>query len=174
MVEGKIAFIGGAHIDRMGKLTGQVIEGASNPGIVKTVPGGAGLNTASVAAALGVDGLMICPIGDDESGVMLRQVLADRGVGDCLIAMPGRETGSYVSILGPDGNLVIALADLGLNEEITFDWLMGNYGLELKTSRSWFLTTNLPRGVIGELVRNATAEIIATSPTPMSTRDAIV
>ena len=157
------AFIGGAHFDRMGKLSGQVVQGASNPGVFKSMPGGAGLNTARVVAKLGAKAVICGPVGDDIEADELRKLLKDEHISDGLITMKGRQTGSYVSIIAPDGELIIAMNDLSLNEEMSALWVMENCAEHLAGAKHWFLTANLSRGAVRELVEAADVPIIAAT-----------
>ncbi len=139
----KALFFGAIHMDRLGRLNEMAIAGSSNPGRVDEVAGGASLNSASVARLLGLDCSILGLVGDDQNGEFLRQVLADRDIGDLLSTKENCETGSYTAILEPDGNLVIALADLGLNERITPEVLVSDYKEILTNSNIWFLNANL-------------------------------
>jgi len=157
------AFIGGAHFDRMGKLRGQVIDGASNPGVLKSAPGGAGLNTARVASKLGV-GTSICgPVGDDVEQHVLRNLLKAENIQDGLVTVKGRQTGSYVSIIGADGELIIGFNDLALNEEMSAQWVLEKCSAPLNSADQWFITANLSRSAVRELVEYATVPIIAAT-----------
>jgi sugar/nucleoside kinase (ribokinase family) len=159
----KIVFIGGAHMDHMGKLLSAPVNGASNPGKLTSQPGGAGLNSASVAAMLDVHVSLVGPVGDDVTEKIVRQTLIERNIHDGLVSVRGRQTGSYTSIIGPDGDLVIGLADLTLYEDTTAEWLFENCADELEAADYWFLSANLARSSVGELIERAKAPIAAAT-----------
>ena len=73
----------------------------------------------------------------------MRQTLATRRINDHLTTCKGKATGSYTSIIEPDGNLHIAIADLGLNEEIEAEWILTHFDQALGGSDIWFLNSNL-------------------------------
>ncbi|MBP2238259.1 sugar/nucleoside kinase (ribokinase family) [Sinorhizobium kostiense] len=114
MRQHEIAVFGGAHIDRRGRIAGPTTHGASNPGTWFEEAGGGGFNAARNLARLGHRVRMISPRGGDASGEIVAVAAAAAGVIDCSFTFLDRKTPSYTAILESDGNLVIALADMGL------------------------------------------------------------
>lgn len=146
-------FFSGIHMDLLGALAAPAKMGSSNPGAFSSMPGGASLNTASVAACLGLDSSIIGLIGDDQHENTLRTTLAQRGIKDLLCTKPGQSTGCYTSIIEPDGNLVIAVADLGLNESITSQWLLETHEQAMQNADIWFLNSNLTHDALTQLTQ---------------------
>jgi sugar/nucleoside kinase (ribokinase family) len=110
----KILVLGGAHIDRRGRISGTTTEGASNPGSWFEEAGGGGFNAARNLARLGFDVTMISPRGGDPTGEMVGEAADYAGVHDRPFVFLDRKTPSYTAIIERDGNLVIALADMDL------------------------------------------------------------
>ena len=110
----KILVLGGAHIDRRGRIFGDTAPGASNPGAWFEEPGGGGFNAARNLARLGFDVRLISPRGGDPSGEMVAEAANHAGIDDTPFVFLDRKTPSYTAILERDGNLVIALADMEL------------------------------------------------------------
>ena len=110
----KILVLGGAHIDRRGRIFGDTAPGASNPGAWFEEPGGGGFNAARNLARLGFNVRLISPRGGDPSGEMVAEAANHAGVDDKPFVFLDRKTPSYTAILERDGNLVIALADMEL------------------------------------------------------------
>lgn len=110
----KILVLGGAHIDRRGRIFGDTAPGASNPGAWFEEPGGGGFNAARNLARLGFDVRLISPRGGDPSGEMVAEAANHAGIDDKPFVFLDRKTPSYTAILERDGNLVIALADMEL------------------------------------------------------------
>jgi sugar/nucleoside kinase (ribokinase family) len=110
----KILVLGGAHIDRRGRISGTTTEGASNPGSWFEEAGGGGFNAARNLARLGFDVTMISPRGGDPIGEMVGEAADCAGVHDRPFVFLDRKTPSYTAIIERDGNLVIALADMDL------------------------------------------------------------
>jgi sugar/nucleoside kinase (ribokinase family) len=113
-MSGKILVLGGAHIDRRGRVAGETAPGASNPGTWFEEPGGGGFNAARNLARLGFDVTMISPRGGDPIGEMVSEAADFAGIDDRPFVFLDRKTPSYTAIIEKDGNLVIALADMEL------------------------------------------------------------
>jgi sugar/nucleoside kinase (ribokinase family) len=110
----KILVLGGAHIDRRGRISGDTALGSSNPGSWFEEAGGGGFNAARNLARLGFDVTMISPRGGDPTGEMVTEAACAAGVNDRPFVFLDRKTPSYTAIIEKDGNLVIALADMEL------------------------------------------------------------
>lgn len=109
-----ILVLGGAHIDRRGRISGATVPGASNPGSWKEEAGGGAFNCARSLARLGHAVTMVSPRGGDAEGEAVAVAAAAAGVIDRPFTFLDRRTPSYTSIMERDGNLVIALADMEL------------------------------------------------------------
>ncbi|ACP25413.1 possible Sugar kinase, ribokinase family [Sinorhizobium fredii NGR234] len=114
MTKRQITVLGGAHLDRRGRIGGMTVPGASNPGTWFEEAGGGGFNAARNLARLGHRVRMISPRGGDRAGEMVAAAATAAGVIDCPFTFLDRNTPSYTAILENDGNLVIALADMDL------------------------------------------------------------
>lgn len=114
-----ILVLGGAHIDRRGRIFGETDAGASNPGAWFEEAGGGGFNAARNLARLGHAVRMISPRGGDALGETVAAAALEAGVEDRPFVFLDRKTPSYTAILEKDGNLVIALADMELYKLFT-------------------------------------------------------
>lgn len=110
----EIVAIGGAHIDRRGRLFGDTKPGASNPGHWFEEAGGGVFNAACNLSRLGRAVRLIAPRGGDAAGQIVTEAAARAGLDDQPVIFLDRATPSYTAILERDGNLVIALADMAL------------------------------------------------------------
>lgn len=110
----QILVLGGAHLDRRGRISGATAAGASNPGSWLEEAGGGGFNAARNLARLGFSVRMISPRGGDAAGDSVAQAASEAGIADCPFVFLDRATPSYTAILEHDGNLVVALADMEL------------------------------------------------------------
>lgn len=109
-----ILVIGGAHIDRRGRLDGPTRMGASNPGHWLEEPGGGAFNAACNLARLRHRVRLIAPRGGDAHGERVAEAAEQAGIEDCPVVFLDRATPSYTAILEADGNLIVALADMAL------------------------------------------------------------
>jgi sugar/nucleoside kinase (ribokinase family) len=110
----RILALGGAHVDRRGRLAAAAVAGASNPGSWRDEAGGGAFNAARCLAALGHRVRLISPRGGDAAGAMVSEAAQAAGIEDTPLTFLDRPTPSYTAIIEPDGNLVIALADMAL------------------------------------------------------------
>ncbi len=110
----RILALGGAHVDRRGRIHGQTAPGASNPGSWFVEAGGGVFNAARNLARLGHPVRLIAPRGGDADGEIVAAAAEAAGVEDTPFTFLDRATPSYTAIIEADGNLVIALADMEL------------------------------------------------------------
>lgn len=109
-----ILVMGGAHVDRRGRIAGETAPGASNPGGWFVEAGGGAFNAARNLARLGHAVRLVSPRGGDADGDVVATAAAAAGVEDTPFIFLDRATPSYTAIIERDGNLVIALADMEL------------------------------------------------------------
>jgi sugar/nucleoside kinase (ribokinase family) len=154
----KILVLGGAHIDRRGRISGATADGASNPGSWFEEAGGGGFNAARNLARLGFDVTMISPRGGDPTGEMVGEAADFAGVNDRPFVFLDRKTPSYTAIIERDGNLVIALADMDLYR------MFVPRRLSIRSVRDAFATTdlilfdaNLPEDTLASITSRAKA-----------------
>jgi pseudouridine kinase len=70
-------------------------------------------------ARLGADVTFVSAIGDDGFGRLLRESMAESGLGDsALIVRKGLATGLYLVLLEPDGQMFVAVNDMAAVESI--------------------------------------------------------
>jgi len=152
----RILVLGGAHVDRRGRIAGDTAPGSSNPGSWFEEAGGGGFNAARNLARLGFDVTMISPRGGDPTGEMVTEAAYAAGIDDRPFVFLDRKTPSYTAILERDGNLVIALADMDLYR------LFSPRRLSIRWVRDAFAATdmilfdaNLPEDTITAIVSRA-------------------
>ena len=109
-----ILVMGGAHVDRRGRIAGETAPGASNPGAWFVEAGGGGFNAARNLSRLGRTVRLVSPRGGDADGAIVAAAAEAAGVEDTPFTFLDRATPSYTAIIERDGNLVIALADMEL------------------------------------------------------------
>ncbi|WLR94475.1 carbohydrate kinase family protein [Shinella zoogloeoides] len=114
MTDRTILVMGGAHVDRRGRIAGETAPGASNPGAWFVEAGGGAFNAARNLARLGHRVRLVSPRGGDADGDIVAAAAEAAGVEDTPFIFLDRATPSYTAIIERDGNLVIALADMEL------------------------------------------------------------
>ncbi|MGB7285699.1 MAG: PfkB family carbohydrate kinase [Salaquimonas sp.] len=126
-------------MDQIMRLEKPSLMGVSNPAKIEMSPGGAALNSASIAAALGLDTSLVSPVGGDLYGEHLVSVCKDRRIEPRLVSDVQFPTGIYSAIFEPSGEIVIGASDLGIYDTIDDEWLNKN----LPQCDGLFLTSNL-------------------------------
>ncbi|MVA97649.1 carbohydrate kinase [Nitratireductor sp. CAU 1489] len=118
-----ILAIGGAHIDRRGRVAGPFVPGASNPGAMREEVGGGVFNAARVIAGRGGRVALVSARGGDAAGEAVAGAIAAARIEDLSAVYLDRTTASYTAILDADGDVVAALADMALYDA-AFDRLV--------------------------------------------------
>ena len=106
--------IGGAHIDRRGQIAVDFVPGASNPGAMREDVGGGTFNALRNAVQRGVAGWMLSVRGGDTTGETVARAIAESGIRDLSVTFLDRRTPSYTALLDRHGDVIAALADMGL------------------------------------------------------------
>ncbi len=108
--------VGGAHVDRRGRMAAPFVPGASNPGTMREEAGGGALNALRNARRHGVAAAIVSLRGGDAAGETVAATIAEAGITDLSAVFLDRTTPSYTAILDDRGELVAGLADMGLYE----------------------------------------------------------
>lgn len=161
MSRSRIAVVGGAHVDRRGRIFGATRPGASNPGAWFEEAGGGGFNAARALSLLGHDVTMISAAGGDAAAALVEAAAERTGVKLSGFHFLDRQTPSYTAILEADGNLAIALADMALYDLMTPRRLKVNWLREALGEADLILCdANLPADTITALADHAAERAI--------------
>jgi sugar/nucleoside kinase (ribokinase family) len=112
----RILAVGGAHVDRRGRMTGTFVAGASIPGTMREDVGGGAFNALRNAVRLGAKGAILSMRGGDAAGDAVARAIAQAAIGDLSAVFLDRSTPSYTALLDREGDVVAALADMELYE----------------------------------------------------------
>lgn len=151
--EGSVLCIGGANLDSKARGKQPLRLGASNPVAVAESCGGVARNIAANLAALSARVSLLTAVGDDKAGSWLLERTASQGVdiGPSLV-LNGEKTGSYTAILGEDGEMFIAFADMEIYERITPGTLEEKWP-HIAASKLVVADANLPADSLAWLAR---------------------
>lgn len=108
--------IGGAHLDRRGRVAGEFAFGASNPGTMREEVGGGTFNALRSAVQRGVSASIHSVRGGDAGGEAVAGAIAAASVTDLSAVFLDRATPSYTVLLDRHGEPIAALADMQLYE----------------------------------------------------------
>ena len=115
-----IALLGGINMDVSVHTHGAALAGDSNPGQVLCSPGGVARNVAENLLRLGLDARLIGVLGADVFGQALRQAGAAIGLDmRACPTLPGQRTATYVCLHGADGDMQVAVNDMGIMAQLT-------------------------------------------------------
>lgn len=123
MARPELLAIGGAHVDRRGRLTVPFSPGASHPATMTGTVGGGAFNAARAASARGIRTALLSVRGGDAAGTEVAEAIADARIDDLSATFLDRATPSYTSVLDQDGEQIVGLADMALYEA-AFDRLL--------------------------------------------------
>ncbi|MGQ0711523.1 MAG: PfkB family carbohydrate kinase [Rhodoferax sp.] len=138
-----IAVIGGANLDIVAQTSAPLVAGDSNPGQVITTPGGVGRNVAHNLAALGQRVALFSVVGDDAFGRSVLQATAAAGVDvRACQNLAGSRSSTYLAVHGHDGDLALAVNDMGLLQRLDGPCVQG-WQAALQAAAAWVLEANL-------------------------------
>ncbi|NIA71810.1 hypothetical protein HBA54_24750 [Pelagibius litoralis] len=116
----RIVCVGACHVDRKAQAERAFVAAASNPAVVESCFGGVARNVSDNLGRLGVDVSLVSRVADDADGAAvlgyLRSLPLDyRQVGRSSTA----PTAFHLIALEPDGEMLVAVADMRIYDEIT-------------------------------------------------------
>ncbi len=116
--------IGAANLDRKLRTLEPLRMATSNPATAAETYGGVARNIAENLARLGSPCALLTALGDDSSGQTLRTHAEAGGIDMTGTLVPaGASTGTYTAVLDAGGEMVLALADMAIYEQLTPAWL---------------------------------------------------
>lgn len=159
--DARVVVVGGANTDIVGVPDGVLMARDSNPGHVRTSPGGVGRNIAENLARLGVRTHLITAFGSDLASTELAAScrLAGVDVGVSLVAeeLPGAR---YVAIIDGDRDLAVAVNDMRVLELLTPEALAEPARAGLLASATLVVAdANLPEATLVWLATHVSAPL---------------
>ncbi len=150
-----VTVFGGASVDRIARSDGRLVMGASNPGTVKRLPGGVGLNVATILARLGLHARLVGRIGSDPDGEAILTAAKGAGVDVRSVSIsPGSPTAGYHATFDEKGGLVVGIADMAVYDEMT-PALIADTTVGERNSDLWVVDANLPAETLAYLATEA-------------------
>ncbi|HTV68773.1 MAG TPA: carbohydrate kinase family protein [Rhizobiaceae bacterium] len=144
--------VGGAHIDRRGRMTAPFVPGASIPGTMTEETGGGTFNAIRAAVQRGVHATLMSVRGADSAGEMVAQAITEFGIADMSAVFLDRATPSYTALVDRDGEVLAGLADMALYEVAFPKQLRRSKVREaVAEADAIFCDANLPRAALETL-----------------------
>jgi pseudouridine kinase len=165
---GSVIVIGGAGVDLIGRLEGDLRAGTSNPARIRTSFGGSARNVAENLARLGQSVILLTAVGDDLNGELLLKQAHEAGV-DISYALQTSEhpTGAYLGVVDPNGVLQFALDDINATSAITPGYIRSHSELFRKASLV-VIDANLPKNTMQTIFSQARKAHIPVCADPTS------
>lgn len=148
----EIVCIGGANVDRKYKLKEAVQLETSNPSTSTTTIGGVARNIAENLGRLDHHVHLLTAAGKDADWEQIAQHSQLYMNVSAVQLQPDYATGSYAAVLHPDGELVVAMADMEIYETLTIDY-MAEQARTLAQARLVVMDLNCPLSTV-EYVKN--------------------
>lgn len=155
MSEPYVLGIGAANIDVHGKSRVPIVMRDSNPGHLRTSAGGVTRNVLENLARLGVRTKLISAVGADLYGEMVLRSSASAGIDiSGVVTVPGAASSCYISVLDQKGDMLVAMSDMGILENVTPE-LVRSHGDELRAAEAVVCDPCLPVETIEAIISEA-------------------
>ena len=164
--------IGAAHVDRRAHACVPFRPGASNPGRMVEVPGGAAFNAALALVGIGVSVTFVGAPGGDANGMRAAEAITAAGFDDRSITWLDRASATYTAVLDDRRELVAGVADMAIYEALTPKlFTRQTIRAVLKDAEGLLLGANLPSATIAHLTQAAAhVPTVAIGVSPEKTR----
>ncbi|MCL2320768.1 MAG: PfkB family carbohydrate kinase [Oscillospiraceae bacterium] len=143
-----VLLIGGANIDIQGFSYKKFIFKDSNPGSIKISCGGVSRNIAENLARLSLNAKLITALGDDDFGNRILKNGESTHIDfSHSLMLKDKPTSTYLSILNAHGEMITAISDMSILDNITMEFLNKKDAI-LKNSLLTVLDCNLSYDVL--------------------------
>ncbi|WP_240675820.1 carbohydrate kinase [Ammoniphilus sp. CFH 90114] len=164
----RITCIGGANVDRKATSFERIQYHTSNPVKMEQSCGGVARNVAENLSRLGCPTSLLSFIGDDQEGQWLLSTTKERGVDITnSYVIQKKRTGTYTAVLDHQGEMVLALADMEIYDDLSLDMITARWPY-IASSRMIFADTNMPRELLVHLIHRCSDEAIPLCINPVS------
>lgn len=162
-----IISIGGANVDRKFHVAGAVQLATSNPATVTESVGGVARNIAENLGRLGNQVKLLTLLGQDQDAVNIEQQSAAFVQFDLAEKLANESTGSYSAVLGEDGELVIALANMSIYDRLLPE-IIAKHEASLVNAQCIIVDLNCPKETVFYLQQLAIDRGLSLAIVPVS------
>lgn len=135
VMDSYVVVIGGMNMDICGRPKAAIVNRDSNPGKVSLSVGGVGQNMAQSLAHLGVPTYLITLYGNDAHGQIMEQSCRNNNIhlnfAECL---DGFRSSTYMFVTDESGDMLVAVNDMDICEQITPKFLQSRLDFINKAS----------------------------------------
>jgi sugar/nucleoside kinase (ribokinase family)/DNA-binding CsgD family transcriptional regulator len=165
--EREILCIGGANVDRKFQLQQRVQLGTSNPANAIESVGGVARNIAENLGRLGHKVRLLTTAGKDADWLAIESASQSFMNLQSIEQLPNHTTGSYSAILDSSGELILAIANMDVYEELSPAYL-NKHELILSGATLIVVDLNCPKETVRFLQRFASDKQIPLAIVPVS------
>lgn len=170
MDEGYVLVIGSAGMDIKGQAAGDLLWEQPNIGHVRQSVGGVARNIAENLARLEVETVLLSAVGKDLGGRRVLKQTSASGV-DCshVRQLKKARTSTFLAILKPNGELLVAISDFECIKSIDHEYLLGHEPLFADASMIVIDATLTEEAleVVFDLARRYQVRVCADPTTPI-------
>ncbi|WP_243355270.1 carbohydrate kinase [Bacillus litorisediminis] len=159
--------VGGANFDQKLQVYNQIIYGTSNPAFSVKACGGVARNVAENLGRLGCSVSLITVVGDDYEGQWLLDYTKDFVDITPSQVWPEEATGTYTAILNANGEMELAIADMGIYSKVNIPFIDKRWGY-LSSSDMILMDTNFSKGVLEHVIKRCAEEDLPLTIAPVS------
>jgi pseudouridine kinase len=153
----RVTVFGGITVDRIARTDAAPALGVSNPGRVRSSPGGVGFNMATSLARLGLKTRLVAIVGADADGESVLAAAKAAGVDvDRIVISRGKPTATYQAAIADNGELVIGVADMEVYDELDAA-AVASAAAGPEAGDFWVLDANLKPEALAFLIGEANA-----------------
>ncbi|ANU26045.1 carbohydrate kinase [Planococcus versutus] len=124
--EKTIICIGGANVDRKFLMEHTAQMGTSNPASVSGSVGGVARNVAENLGRLGHSVKLLSIVGNDSEWGLIKSASSSYMSTELTKVVEGSSTGTYTAILEPNGEMLLAMADMKIYDALTATYVAKN------------------------------------------------
>ncbi len=132
--EQTVICIGGANVDRKFLMERPAQMGTSNPASVSGSVGGVARNVAENLGRLGHSVKLLSIVGNDPEWNLIETASSQFMSTEMTKAVDGLSTGTYTAILEPDGEMLLAMADMKIYDSLTPSYIAKNDSVLLSSA----------------------------------------
>lgn len=150
-----VVCVGAANLDRKLRTAAKLAPGTSNPASQVESFGGVARNIAENLARLGTPVSLLSATGNDSSGAALLAHAESLGIDTrAALKLDDAASGTYTAVLGVDGEMVVALADMALYDRIDAGFIASRRA-QLAGAALVVADLNLPLDTVAALIDEA-------------------
>lgn len=165
--EKTVICIGGANVDRKFLMDRPAQMGTSNPASVSGSVGGVARNVAENLGRLGRSVKLLSIVGNDPEWNLIEEASSPYMSTELTKAIAGLSTGTYTAILEPDGEMLLAMADMKIYDSLTPDYIAKNESV-LLSAAFLVIDLNCPLETVEYVRQLALANNIPLAVIPVS------